>query len=246
MIGRAAGFETPDLEQLPRVVPFVHRVADVEPFVALKSNQLRAEHVREHFGDFGLADTGFALEKQRPAKLQRQEQRHGQVSVRDVSVPGEGVLERLDRLECDTPQLAVGPASRVHLGPRRRGGERALHVDRRHRAAVARPTRRCRRLHLPDPCRFHQRRRRWRRPTGVDPSTALRRPAAAARATRGRRWRPCTPCTYRWRPSRPPPRRPRRSATPGVRTWRRPMPGRASPPAPPRSPGFHRLRGWST
>ena len=38
----AGGVENAQLQQLPRVVPFVERVADVEAFVALQANQIGA------------------------------------------------------------------------------------------------------------------------------------------------------------------------------------------------------------
>ena len=49
------------VQHLARIVPLVERRHRVEPFVALQADQLRAEHVGEHFRAFGLADAGRAL-----------------------------------------------------------------------------------------------------------------------------------------------------------------------------------------
>ena len=62
-----ADFGEPDLDHLPRVVPFVDRGRDVEPFVALQPDELPAERLREHLGDLGLADARLAFEEQRAA-----------------------------------------------------------------------------------------------------------------------------------------------------------------------------------
>ena len=42
-VDRARGFHQADLQQLPRVVPFVHGVAYVQAFVALEPDQVRLE-----------------------------------------------------------------------------------------------------------------------------------------------------------------------------------------------------------
>ena len=53
-----------DMQHLLRVVPLVERGVGVEPFVALQADQLGAQDLGQHFGDLGLADPGFALQKQ--------------------------------------------------------------------------------------------------------------------------------------------------------------------------------------
>ena len=72
----ALGFGDADRNHLRRVVPLVHRGSDVEAFVALQPDQAPAQRRRQYFGDLGLADPGFAFEKDRPAHFQRQKQ-HG-------------------------------------------------------------------------------------------------------------------------------------------------------------------------
>ena len=77
-IERVRALEQADLEDLPRIVPLVHGVADVEAFVALQPDQLRAEHGRQHLRDLGLADARLAFEEERPLKLEREKHRHRQ------------------------------------------------------------------------------------------------------------------------------------------------------------------------
>ena len=97
LLGLAARLEQPDLEHLARVVPLVDRGVDVEALVALEPDQPRAERRREDLGELGLADPGLALEQQRPAELERQEDRRRERSIGDVVAAPEVVLDRLDR-----------------------------------------------------------------------------------------------------------------------------------------------------
>ena len=64
----------PDGDHLRRIVPFVDRGRHVEPLVALQADEPAPERAREHLGDLGLADAGLALEKQRAAHLEGEEQ----------------------------------------------------------------------------------------------------------------------------------------------------------------------------
>ena len=75
VVGLAARLEQPDLEHLARVVPLVDGGVDVEALVALEADEPRAEGRREDLGELGLADAGLALQEQRPAELERQEDR---------------------------------------------------------------------------------------------------------------------------------------------------------------------------
>lgn len=61
-------------------------MTDVEPFVALQTDQVGVERRGNSGGERGLADAGFAFEKQRTPKTQGQEQRDGQALVRDVAL----------------------------------------------------------------------------------------------------------------------------------------------------------------
>jgi hypothetical protein len=85
----ALGFGQPDLDHLARVVPFVDGGGDVEALVALQADELAAERLRQHLGDLGLADAGLALEEQRPAHAQAEEDDGGERPVGDVAGAGE-------------------------------------------------------------------------------------------------------------------------------------------------------------
>ena len=67
---RTAGPHRPSLggaqrQQLPRVIPVVDRVMQVDALVTLQPDQARARSRGQGAGDLGLADPGFALEQQR-------------------------------------------------------------------------------------------------------------------------------------------------------------------------------------
>ena len=95
-IDSAGGIENPQLEQLPRVVPFVDSVGDVETFVALQADQVAAEHARRRCGQRGLADAGLAFEEQRPPQFERQKQRHRERAIGDVMVLRKASLDLVD------------------------------------------------------------------------------------------------------------------------------------------------------
>ena len=73
-----------DREQLARIVPFVERVALVDPLVALQANQPASSTAASALADLGLADPGLALEQQRLGQPQRQEHRGRQALVDEV------------------------------------------------------------------------------------------------------------------------------------------------------------------
>ena len=80
----AGGLEDAQLEELPRVVPLVDRVRDVQPFVALQTDEVGAERGRDRGRQRGLADARFAFEEQRPSQPEREEERHGEAAVGHV------------------------------------------------------------------------------------------------------------------------------------------------------------------
>ena len=86
----------PDLDELPRVVPLVDRVRDVEALVALEADELGVEGGREHLGDLGLAYPGLALQQQRAAQLQREVDGGRQTVVGDVHVLRQELSEAID------------------------------------------------------------------------------------------------------------------------------------------------------
>src|SRR5262249_6956561 len=88
-----------DVEQLARVVPLVDRVRDVEPLVALQTDQARRQRARQRLTSLRLADAGLAFEQERLLEAQRQVERGRQTTVRQVVRLAERELQRLDRLE---------------------------------------------------------------------------------------------------------------------------------------------------
>jgi hypothetical protein len=71
------------VEQLTGVVPLVDGLGHVDALVALDADQVAARPARQHLGDLGLPDAGFALQEERPAQL------HGQVDGRRQAVVGQ-------------------------------------------------------------------------------------------------------------------------------------------------------------
>ena len=96
-VERVSGVENPQLEQLPGVVPLVQGVTDVESLVTLEANQIGAERGGRSRRQRGLANPGFALEKERPPQAECQKDRHRETAVRDVVLVGEALLEIGDR-----------------------------------------------------------------------------------------------------------------------------------------------------
>src|SRR5262249_9468346 len=94
---RVRRIEDAELEQLPRIVPFVQRVTDVEPLVALQADQIGPERRSQRPGERRLPDAGLSFEEQRPFETQREKERHGETAVRYVSVLGEPTLEVVSR-----------------------------------------------------------------------------------------------------------------------------------------------------
>ena len=90
----AFGLGEPDRDHLLGVVPLVDGGGDVEPFVALQPDQPPAERLRQHLGDFGLADARLALEEDRPPHAQRQEEHRRERAVGEVI----GLAEQRERL----------------------------------------------------------------------------------------------------------------------------------------------------
>ena len=88
-VGRALRLGGADRHHLRREVPLVDRARRVEALVALQPDQPAAERLAERLGDLGLADPGLALEEQRPAELQRQEDDGRKAAAGDVAGAGQ-------------------------------------------------------------------------------------------------------------------------------------------------------------
>jgi hypothetical protein len=68
-------------------------VSDVQPFIALQSNQIGLEHGRHRRCECRLADARFTLEEQRPLQTQRKEQRDREAAVGHVVLGVEAILK---------------------------------------------------------------------------------------------------------------------------------------------------------
>ena len=66
---------------------------DVEPLVALETNQIGFERRGRGGGERRLADAGLALEEERPLQPEREEQGNGQTSIRHVVLRGQAPLQ---------------------------------------------------------------------------------------------------------------------------------------------------------
>ena len=86
----------PQREQLPRVVPVVHRVVQVDPLVALQADQARAGGGRQRSRHLGLADAGLALEQQRLLERDREMDRQRERPVGEIALGGERGARLLD------------------------------------------------------------------------------------------------------------------------------------------------------
>ncbi len=95
-VGVATRLRQADLEHLAGIVPLVDGRGHVQPLVALEADQPPAERLCQHLGDLGLAHAGLALEKERPAEGEGQEQGGGQRPVGDIASPGQKLQGRVD------------------------------------------------------------------------------------------------------------------------------------------------------
>ena len=100
-------------DELAGVVPLVERLRRVDALVALEPDEPTTEERRQDLGDLGLADTGLALEEQRPVEREREEDGRGESAVGQVALRAERRLQFLDRRvrEC----RHVGKRSRARL-----------------------------------------------------------------------------------------------------------------------------------
>jgi len=85
-VNPALRFREPDLDHLPRIVPFVDRRGGVETFVALQAHERAAEPTREDLGDLRLAHARFAFEKERPSHLQGEKNACGEPAIGEIVV----------------------------------------------------------------------------------------------------------------------------------------------------------------
>lgn len=87
-IERVRGIEDPELQQLTGIIPFVERMADVQAFIALQTDQISVERRGRRGSERRLADAGFALQKERSLETKRQKQRNRKATVGDIVLIG--------------------------------------------------------------------------------------------------------------------------------------------------------------
>ena len=89
----ASRFENPELQQLPRVVPLVDGMRDVESLVALESKEVGVERRCGGRGQRRLPDACLPFEKQRLAQPEGKEKRHSEPTVGHVVLGRKSLLE---------------------------------------------------------------------------------------------------------------------------------------------------------
>ena len=95
-------------EQLPLIVPFVQRLVDGEPLVALQPDQRRIERARQRLGRRGLAHAGLTLQQQRLPEGQGEVQSHRHAVVDEVA----GLVELLAQRQRILGKVAHAAANR--------------------------------------------------------------------------------------------------------------------------------------
>src|SRR5258708_653942 len=86
----------PDVQELPRIIPLVDRMRQVDAFVALEADEPRAQHVGHDLCGLRLADPGLAFDEERLFQLQGKEDRGGEAAISDVFALAQAHLDLLD------------------------------------------------------------------------------------------------------------------------------------------------------
>ncbi len=84
------------MHHLPRIVPLVDGLIDVESLVTLQPNQLGVENLGEDFGDLGLPHARLSFQKKRSLELQGEIHRRRETTIGNIQFFPELRLERLD------------------------------------------------------------------------------------------------------------------------------------------------------
>ena len=114
-----------DLQHLAGVVPLVEGLVGVDALVALQPDEAAAGHGRQGLGHLRLADADLALEQDRPAERQRDEERRRQATVGEVAAGAQQVGQLADAVRrralahCRADPEATGD-QRGSAGPRTR------------------------------------------------------------------------------------------------------------------------------
>src|SRR5437667_5465142 len=104
------------MQQLPRIVPLVDRVREVDALVALEADQPRAQHLGHDLGRLCLADACLTLDEEGLLQLEREKDGRRQGAVTDVAAFAQTLLDVLDRRGCahaDKGYEVVGPSTRI-------------------------------------------------------------------------------------------------------------------------------------
>ena len=118
------------MHHLARVVPLVHGVVDVEPFVALEADQLRVQQIGEDLGYFRLPHASFAFQEDGPAEPEGEEQRGGQATAGEVALPAERLVQVVDGAKRDS-QLSRLSSQLCQGSLRHHGGQVDAEFSRR-------------------------------------------------------------------------------------------------------------------
>src|SRR5437899_2450320 len=104
------------MQQLPRIVPLVDRVREVDALIALEADQPRAQHLGHDLGRLGLANARLALDEERLLQLEREKDGRRQGAVADVAALAQTALDVLDGRGCahaDKGYEVVRPSTRI-------------------------------------------------------------------------------------------------------------------------------------
>jgi hypothetical protein len=96
----AARLRRPEMQQLAGVVPLVHGLGDVEALVALQADEFASRPSGESTSQFGLSDSGLALEQERSVQAQCEEDGGRQIVTYEVALAveaGDDVVDRADQ-----------------------------------------------------------------------------------------------------------------------------------------------------
>lgn len=82
--GGAFRFERANLQDLPRIVPFIDGRANVKSLLTLQAYECCVRKASENLGDFSLADPCFPFKEKRFPELKGDKNRGGETAIDDV------------------------------------------------------------------------------------------------------------------------------------------------------------------
>jgi hypothetical protein len=81
---------------LAGVIPLVESLAGIEALIALETDEVGLQNLRQNLGYFRLTNAGFALEKERSTQAQAEKRRDRQATIGYVAGAGERGHNRFD------------------------------------------------------------------------------------------------------------------------------------------------------